>query len=84
LPNAGNQCDDSDGGNEPKIKGFVAISMQGVEFPEAELQRIPDYCINSSTLVEGVCEDGVYKPVEVNCGRMECDSNQRACVQIIL
>ena len=84
LPNLGNLCEDSDGGSEPNVKGFVKISMQGVGAPENELQHIDDYCINDTTLVEGVCREGVYQAEEVNCGQegSACNSVQGRCVAL--
>ncbi len=87
LPNLGNLCEDSDGGVKPNVKGFVKISMRDAEAPENELlQRIADYCINDTTLIEGVCQEGVYQAAEVNCGQegFACNSDQRACVPTIL
>ncbi|MBT4942067.1 MAG: hypothetical protein HOL80_01290 [Candidatus Magasanikbacteria bacterium] len=75
-------CKDTDRGKNPKIPGNVLILG-----PDGgpTLYTIKDYCINDTTLIEGVCRDGVYQAAEVNCGQegFACNSDQRACVQII-
>ena len=73
------ECVDSDAGDRPKTHGNVQIL--GPDGGPVPLYTIKDYCINDTTLVEGVCRNGVYQAVEVDCGQdFVCNSSQRACV----
>ncbi len=73
-------CKDSDRGKKPKIPGNVLIlGPDGGPI----LYTIKDYCINDTTLVEGVCQDGVYRAEEIECPNgFSCVSAQGRCVAL--